>query len=46
MLYELFQISGQKLDVIMSTTRKDKIIVATIEDLLPLAFGERCGRGY
>ncbi len=41
MLYELFQISGQKLDVIMSTTRKDKIIVATIEDLLPLAFGPR-----
>ncbi|MFH1065869.1 MAG: cytidine deaminase [Nanoarchaeota archaeon] len=41
MLYELFQVSGEKLDVIMSTTRKDKIIVATIEDLLPLAFGPR-----
>jgi cytidine deaminase len=41
MMYELFQVSGQKLDVIMSTTRKNKIIVATIEDLLPLAFGPR-----
>lgn len=41
MMYELFQVSGEKLDVIMSTTRKDRIIVATIEDLLPLAFGPK-----
>ncbi|MFA5887905.1 MAG: cytidine deaminase [Candidatus Nanoarchaeia archaeon] len=41
MLYELFQVSGEKLDVIMSTTRKDRIIVASIEDLLPLAFGPK-----
>lgn len=41
MMYELFQVSGQKLDVVMSTTRKNKIIVASIEDLLPLAFGPR-----
>jgi cytidine deaminase len=39
MLYESSQISGVDLEVIMSTTRKDKIIIATISELLPLAFG-------
>ena len=38
-LYEVSQISGYNLDVILSTTKKDKIIITTIEDLLPLAFG-------
>lgn len=41
MLYESFQITGKELEIIISTTRKDKIIIATIEELLPLAFGPR-----
>ena len=39
MLYELTQISGKGMEVIMSSTKKDKIIIATIEELLPLGFG-------
>jgi len=39
MLYELVQLSGYDLEVIMSTTKKDTIIVATMNELLPLAFG-------
>lgn len=38
-LYEISQISGCDLQVILSTTKKDKIIIATIKELLPLAFG-------
>ncbi len=38
-LYELAQLSGGNLMVILSTTKKDKIIVTTIKELLPLAFG-------
>jgi cytidine deaminase len=38
-LYELSQISGKKLEIIMSTTKMDKIILATIDELLPLGFG-------
>ncbi len=38
-LYELSCISGNDLMVILSTTKKDKIIVTTISELLPLAFG-------
>jgi cytidine deaminase len=41
MLYESSQISGRNLEIIMSTTKKDKIVVATIEELLPLAFGPK-----
>jgi len=41
MLYESAQISEKDLEVIMSTTKKDKIIMATIEELLPLAFGPK-----
>jgi cytidine deaminase len=40
MLFESSQI-GTGLEVIMSTTQKDKIIIATIEELLPLGFGPR-----
>lgn len=40
-LYESAQISENNLEVIMSTTKKDKIYIATIEELLPLAFGPR-----
>ncbi len=38
-LYEMAQISGIDMEVIMSTTKFDKIIVSTIKELLPLAFG-------
>ncbi len=39
MLYEASVISKVDLEVIMSTTQHDKIVVATISELLPLAFG-------
>lgn len=38
-LYEIAQISGTDLEVILSTTKKDKIVVTTIKELLPLALG-------
>lgn len=41
MLYEASQISGQDLEVIMSTTKKDKIIISSVTELLPLAFGPK-----
>jgi len=39
MLYEVSQLSGTDLEVIMSDTKKDKIVVAKISELLPMAFG-------
>jgi cytidine deaminase len=41
MLFELSQISEQNLEVILSTTQKDKIILASIQELLPLGFGPK-----
>ncbi len=41
MLYEAAQVSERDLELIMATTKMDKIVVATIEELLPLAFGPR-----
>ena len=41
MLFESAQISERNIEVIRSTTKKDKIIVATIEELLPLGFGPK-----
>jgi len=41
MLYEASQISGKDLEIILSTTKKDKIIITTIKELLPLAFGPK-----
>ena len=41
MLYESSQISDLDLEVLMATTRKDKIVIATIGELLPLAFGPK-----
>lgn len=38
-LYEVSQISGCDMEIILSNTRKDKIILTTIQELLPLAFG-------
>lgn len=41
MIYELSQVSGKDIEIIMSTTKKDKIIIATINELLPLGFGPK-----
>lgn len=38
-LYEAAQISGTELEVICATTKMDKIVIATIKELLPLGFG-------
>src|SRR3989338_2091194 len=38
-LYEVSQISDCDLEVILSTSKKDKIVVTTIRELLTLAFG-------
>ncbi len=41
MLYETAQISERDLEIIMATTKMDKIVIATIGELLPLAFGPK-----
>ena len=41
MLYEASQVSDSNLIVIMSNTKKDKIIISNINELLPLAFGPK-----
>lgn len=38
-LYEISQVSGCDLQVILATSKKDKIVITTIRELLPLAFG-------
>lgn len=38
-LYEVSQISGRDLNVVLSTTRMDKIVLTSVRELLPLAFG-------
>lgn len=38
-IFELSQISGCDMEVVLSTTKKDIIVVTTIKKLLPLAFG-------
>ena len=40
-LYEVSQIAGRDLEVVLSTTKKDKIILTSIKELLPLGFGPR-----
>jgi cytidine deaminase len=40
-LYESSQVSGVDLEIILSSTKKDKIIITTISELLPLAFGPK-----
>lgn len=37
-IYDFFQISGIDLEIIMSSTDKEKISIAKISELLPLAF--------
>lgn len=39
MLYEASSVSERDLEIIMATKKKDKIIVSSISELLPLAFG-------
>ena len=39
MLYEFAQLVGVNIQIILSTTQKDKIILTDIEELLPLGFG-------
>jgi len=41
MIYESSQISGIDIDVIMCSINNDKIIIAKISELLPLAFGPK-----
>lgn len=41
MLFESSQVSERNLELIMATTMKDKIILATMEEILPLAFGPK-----
>jgi len=41
MLYEAAQISNKDLEIIMANTKKGKIIITTINELLPLAFGPK-----
>ena len=41
MLYEFSQVSGVDLQILMSTTRKDRIIISSINELLPFAFGPK-----
>ena len=39
MIFESAQISNFDIKIIMSNTKMDKIVVSTIKELLPLAFG-------
>lgn len=39
MLFEASQISGCDMEIILSNTNKDNIIITSINELLPLAFG-------
>jgi len=41
MLYEASQVSKNDLEVIISTTNKGKIVISSISELLPLAFGPK-----
>ncbi len=41
MLYEAAQVSGTDMEVIMSNTKKGHIVIATIGQLLPMAFGPK-----
>lgn len=41
MIYEASQVSGEDIEIIISNTDKTQIIIATISELLPLAFGPK-----
>lgn len=38
-LYEISQLSGCDLEIILATSKKDIIVITSIKELLPLAFG-------
>ncbi len=40
-ILEISQLSKENIEVIMSNSKKDQIIIARIEDLLPLGFGPK-----
>ncbi len=40
-IYELAQLGGKDIEIIMANTKKTKIIKAKISELLPLAFGPK-----
>lgn len=40
-IYEVSEINGNNIEIIMSNTRMDKITISTINELLPLAFGPK-----
>jgi len=40
-LFEFAQLAGLNIAIILATTNKDKILVTTIEDLLPRGFGPK-----
>lgn len=39
MIFESSEVSTHDIEIILSTTQKDKIIITSINELLPLAFG-------
>lgn len=41
MIYEQSQISDKDIEILLSNTDKSKIIITTISELLPLAFGPK-----
>jgi len=41
MIYESSQISGRNIELILSTTKKDRIVLTSIKELLPMAFGPK-----
>lgn len=41
MLFEFSRIAGRDISVIMSNTRKDRIVIGSISELLPMAFGPK-----
>lgn len=40
-IYEVSELSNQPMDVLMSNTTKDKIVISSINQLLPMAFGPK-----
>ena len=40
-LNELYQVSGKPLEIIMSNSKRTKIVIASIDELLPMAFGPK-----
>ncbi len=41
MINEAAQLSNKNIEIILSSTQKEKIILSSIEELLPLSFGPR-----